>query len=246
VKLSWRATLLVLIAVAAAFFLASRFRPRPIAAELLRDESIAVDGVVRRFRLVIPHATAQGPVPLVIAFHGMGDSSESMAAYSKLDGLAAEKGFLLVYPAAARSMWGTVNVDLESLDEHADVRFFDELLVELGTRFELDHNRIYVIGMSNGASFAQLLASARRNVVAVVAHSGAPPREVFRPSHSFPVLLLVGEDDPAFDAMLNGAADYRERGHPAEFTSVPGLGHEWSTSHNSTIWDFLSAQKRDR
>jgi poly(3-hydroxybutyrate) depolymerase len=141
-------------------------------------------------------------------------------------------------------MWATVNVDADDLDHNVDVRFFDVLSAHLSERFEVDSDRVYLVGMSNGASFAQLVAFARPNVAAVVAHSGTKPREISMTPSPFPVLLIVGADDSAADAMHSAAGEYRDNRHAIEFISVPGLGHEWSTSHNAEIWDFLSKHNR--
>ena len=141
----------------------------PIAARIVLDETINVDGAVRHYRLVIPNRLPQERVPIVFAFHGIGDSTtEEMAAYSDLDRLAAENGFILVYPVARNHMWATMNIDPKNLDRNPDVRFFDQLLGHLGERFRLNPNGVYLVGMSNGASFAQLVAFVRENVAAVV------------------------------------------------------------------------------
>ena len=214
--------------------------PRQIAAQILPDQSIAVDESVRRFRLVIPRSLPADKVPLVIAFHGIGDSPEGMAEYSDLDRLAVESGFILVYPAARRAMWATVNVDAQQLDDNPDIRFFDRLLEHLAGRFRIDPSRVYLVGMSNGATFAQLLAFARPDVAAVVAHSGPMPRDLQPATRRFPILLLVGTNDSAADAMRSDAAEYRTNNHPVDFVAIPGLGHEWSIRHNDAIWRFLS------
>jgi len=214
--------------------------PRQIAARILPDQSIAVDESVRRFRLVIPQSLPADKVPIVFAFHGIGDSPEGMAEYSALDRLAADSGFILVYPQARRTMWTTVNVDAQNLDDNPDIRFYDRLLEHLAGRFLIDPNRVYLVGMSNGACFAQLVAFARPDVAAVVAHSGPKPRDLQAAASRFPILLLVGTNDSAADAMRSDAAEYRHNEHSVEFVAIPGLGHEWSASHNDAIWKFLS------
>jgi polyhydroxybutyrate depolymerase len=218
----------------------------PIAAEIVPDEAIDVDGSVRHYRLVIPNRLPQERVPIVFAFHGIGNSTEEMAAYSGLDRLAAEDGFILVYPVARNSMWTTINIDRENLDRNPDVRFFDRLLGHLGERFSLDPNRIYLVGMSNGASFAQLVAFVRADVAAIVAHSGMRPVELTGAIRPFPILLLVGADDSAVNGIRSDAAQYRDDGHAVELIVVSGLGHQWSTDHNGAIWGFLSRHPRDR
>ncbi len=113
-------------------------------------------------------------------------------------------------------------------------------LSHLGERFNLDPNRIYLVGMSNGASFAQLVAFVRADVAAVVTHSGTRPVALTGAIRPFPILLLVGADDLVLNAIRSDAARYRDGGHPVELIVVPGLGHQWSTDHNGAMWDFFS------
>ena len=226
-----------------ATILAYCFWPHHIAANILPDQTIVVDEAVRQYRLVVPHSLPAEPVPILFAFHGIGDSPEGMAAYSALDRLAADSRFILVYPAARRAMWTTVNVDAENLDENPDIRFFDRLLEDLAGRFPIDPNRIHLVGMSNGASLAQLLAFARPNVAAVVAHSGPKPHGLRESARPFPIMLLAGDEDLAAEAMTSDAEEYRASKHPVELIPIPGLGHEWSKSHNAAIWEFLSRHK---
>ena len=142
------------------------------AAEISPDERLTCEGEVRSYRLVVPHSLSQ-PAPIVFAFHGVGGSGEGMARYSKFDRLAGKEGFLLVYPAAQKGMWATMETVERPLEDNPDIQFFDQLLDHLDKRFDIDRNRVYVVGMSNGASFVQLLMIARPSVIAAAAaHSG--------------------------------------------------------------------------
>lgn len=214
------------------------------AADVFPDERLKVGEAERSFRLVVPRRL-QNPAPLVFAFHGMGDTAAGMASYSKLDRLAARQGFVLVYPEARKGMWATMEIGEVALEDNPDLQYFDRLLEVLGERFDLDQRRTYVIGMSNGASFAQLLAAARPDkIAAAAAHSGPNPGELLPPGEGPPLLLLVGEDDFACSVMRADAERYRDCGRAAEFESIPGWGHQWSTAHNSRIWAFLSQSRR--
>jgi polyhydroxybutyrate depolymerase len=213
---------------------------RPIEANIYPTEDITVDGTTRHYRLVVPH-TLPKPAPIVFAFHGIGDSTESMANYCRLDQLAARDGFILVYPAARKSMWATDDAKADKLDANADVRFFDQLLIHLANHHEIDRDRVYAVGMSNGASFVQLLAIARSNeIAAIAACSGSKPRDIGSFKKPLPIMLVVGANDVASRAMQSDAGHYRSEGHVVEFVSVPGLGHEWPASHNTEMWNFLS------
>lgn len=234
------ATLLFASGACVAFLV---LREGPLNA-VVRTHELRVDGETRSYRIVVPQA-ASTPTPIVFAFHGIGDSPESMAAYSQLDRLAADNGFILVYPAAQNAMWSTTNVDPASLDANPDVRFFDELLSHLASDYEIDSDRVYLAGMSNGASFVQLLAVARPNQIAgLVAHSGLRPKELSRCDDPIPMMLVVGADDSAAPIMQSDAAQYRVSGHVIEYICVPRLAHAWSTRHNADMWRFLSSHAR--
>lgn len=241
-----RLTAACVFLVIAVGVVAYRGRTRPIAADIFPHETIAVGNEVREYRLVAPHSVMGGaPVPVVFAFHGVGDSTEAMAAYTGLDRLAAEEGFLLVYPAARNSMWETLDVDPAHLDGNPDVQFFDRLREHVGDRFQVDSGRVYVVGMSNGGTFVQLLAAARPRIAAVVAHSGPKPLQLGDNRRPFPVLLVAGANDPAAEFMRSDADDYRRQGHEVELIIVPGLGHEWSRTNNLAMWEFLRQHKLD-
>lgn len=227
--------LIVVLAAGAHHLISSR----PPAVDV-SQETIVVSDDERSFRLVVPKAHSDS-VSVVFAFHGMGDSPDSMAAHSRLDYLAAENGFILVYPAGRKSMWLAHVGDSGTLDANRDVQFFDAVLEDISSRYDIDGDRVYVMGMSNGASFVQLLATARSDVVAAaVAHSGSRPQELPDSERAFPILLIVGSDDPVATSMQSDFDDYRSVGHDVDLVTVDGLGHAWSTGHNSDAWDFLA------
>ena len=76
---------------------------------------LTVDDAARSYRIVIPH-TLPHPAPIVFAFHGIGDSTETIASYSRLDQLAARSGFILVYPAARNGMWAAIDASPDTLE----------------------------------------------------------------------------------------------------------------------------------
>jgi polyhydroxybutyrate depolymerase len=236
---SWRIVLLS-TTLAASLAVLLMIWQRPFPADIHPNEVISLDGGTRSYRIVIPHQLPI-PAPVVFAFHGIGDSTESMANYSRLDDLAAHNGFVLVYPAAHNSMWATINVDPDNLDANLDVRFFDELIDYLSNRRAIDLDRVYLVGNSDGATFAQLLATARPHQIAgLAAHSGPRLRELHPSENQRPIMLLVGANDSAASAIKSDADQYRKEGQVVEMVVVPGLGHEWSKRHNEQMWRFLS------
>src|SRR4029077_9437317 len=111
---------------------AANFDDKPTGAHgTFADEKITVGKESRTFRLVVPKSVDLAkPAPLVVAFHGMLiDSKDVMPKYTKLDELAADKKFILVFPEAQEKMWG-----IKPEKVKADLDFFDALLAELQKR----------------------------------------------------------------------------------------------------------------
>ncbi|EAQ80098.1 alpha/beta hydrolase family esterase [Blastopirellula marina] len=205
-------------------------------------ESINLDGESRSYRLTVPASRPDAPLPIVVALHGIGDSTESMAHYSQLDRLAARGECYVVYPEAYKAMWNVVGISPENLAQNRDLRFIDELLARL--RNQLDIDGVYLIGMSNGATFAQALLFTRTDIDAVVAHSGSKPKGLEPSDNASPILLIVGANDPVIDAIRRDAATYRAAGYSVQLIEAPHLGHQWSTPHNAQIEQFLLRRRQ--
>jgi polyhydroxybutyrate depolymerase len=218
---------------------------RVYEVDVIPAVEIKVGGVPRTYRLVAPHEPPQGLMPVIFAFHGIGDSPESMVASAELNRLVSGHGFLLVCPRAHDHAWTTIGPDAANPESNEDIQFFDAILNELGQRDDVDLKRVYVVGMSNGASFAQLLATHRSDqIAAVAAHSDTLPREAqaSKPTRPFPVMLLVGLEElpAAIQTYREEAARYKQAGLEVELVEISGVGHAWDVRQNEAIWDFLS------
>lgn len=102
------------------------------------------------------------------------------------------------------------------------------------------------MGMSNGASFAQLLAFQRSDeIAAVVAHSGSLPKELRskKLTRPFPILLVVGANDTV-EAIDDSAKEYQKNGQTVKLLVVPGIGHAWAKDRNEEFWEFLEKYQR--
>ena len=214
------------------------------AAGTFVDEKLKVGGQERLYRLVVPKSVdLKKASPLVVAFHGMGiDSSKVMPRYTKLDDLAADKKFILVYPEAIGRSWG---IDPKKVT--ADLAFFDALVADISSRYEVDANRLYVLGMSNGGYFAHLVGKERSTkVAAVCSHSGPLGLQTLlgiRAERKFPVMIVHGDKDRLFDVKIarENRDKYEREKHEVKYVEVPGLNHFWAVDAkiNEQIWDFF-------
>jgi polyhydroxybutyrate depolymerase len=222
--------------------------PRPSGGQggetgVFPDEHIEVAGKDRAYRLIVPKSIDPSqPVPLVFAFHGFLDSKDFMAWYSKLDLLAEKHGFILVFPNGRDRRWPLL-LELAK----PDLAFFDALLDHLSSRYNIDLNRVYLTGMSNGAYFTHVVASQRADKVAAIApHSGGlgliGGKQPDLP-HKYAVLLIHGEADALVGASESRRARdaYQKWGHTAEYIEVPKLNHFWAhdADINERIWKFF-------
>jgi polyhydroxybutyrate depolymerase len=145
--------------------------------------SIVSAGVPRRYLLYVPKAYDRSrPTPLVISIHPGATWPAFEMNTSGWNELANQYGFIVVYPAGSGAFLGTFTrgASIWPGGPHSlprDVRFISDLIDKLEAQYNIDPNRIYANGMSNGGNMAFLLSctlSARIAAVGVVA--GAQPQ----------------------------------------------------------------------
>lgn len=215
------------------------------------DETVTVGQRKRTFRLVVPKSVdLTKPAPLVVAFHGMLiDSKDVMPKYTKLGDTAAAHQFLLAFPEAVGRSWGLTPDKVTD-----DLAFFDALVADVGGRYKVDADRIFVLGMSNGGYFAHLVGKERSKTVAAVAsHSGPLGLQTLggvKAARKFPVLIVHGDKDRllAVEFARENRDKYTKEGHEVKYVEVAGLGHEWAARQkvNDTIWEFFKGHPLDK
>jgi polyhydroxybutyrate depolymerase len=231
---------------------AQQTKPDPSAENLpagvFPNERIMVGGLARLFRLVVPSAVNGGKaVPLVFAFHGLGDTKDRFAQYSRLDELAQKQGFVLAYPNARALFW-----PLTGEWARDDLAFFDALYAQLTLGYNIDPNRVFLIGNSNGAYFSHLLAMHRADRIAAIAvHSGGLGVVVpgsGQAAHRYAVFAVHGAVDPVVPVSESRRVRdaYQGAGHVVEYLEIAGHDHRWAghMDVNTRMWTFLSAHPR--
>jgi polyhydroxybutyrate depolymerase len=175
--------------------------------------TLRVDGVERRYLVLLPPAGHPGPLaPLVLVFHGGGGRAEGIAPHTGFSRLAAREGFVAVYPDGLDHRW---NDGRGYAATHDDVGFVRALLDTLRRERPIDPRRIYATGISNGAIFTYRLACDLPGVFAAVAPvAGAMPVDLVPTcGHAEPVsvLALQGTADPLMPYGGGGVARRRGR-----------------------------------
>ena len=168
---------------------------------LYKLDTLSIDGEERRWRLFIPDQYQEGiALPLVLDFHGTGSTPEQQSRISEFEFLAAKSGFFVATPEAKypRNSDGrlTWNVDLM---QHGvdDVRFAEEMIIDISNRFTVDPKRIYATGFSGGGRMSSRLACDLADVIAAIGPvAGARYPEDCNPSRPVPVITFHGRKDP--------------------------------------------------
>lgn len=216
-----------------------------------------VPGWADRNVLVHPPASATGPVPLVLDFHGGGGSKDGADRLSCAEGdadsahcltaLADREGFAVAFPDGTPKFLGWIRswnagggqdgwrcVGGAACDEGVDdVAYVDDLLDMLGSAVEVDPGRVYATGMSNGAAMAHRLACERpERFAAIVAVGGANQAEGWpgcAPEAPIAVAQIHGTEDPCWmpDGTIGPCLD--EDGEATDrFVSVDASMAGWS------------------
>jgi len=169
-------------------------------------DTVFTGGLTRTFRIHIPKSYINSEsMPLVIALHGGGGSADAMAVLTLggFDTLSEREGFLVVYPEGIEKHWNDgrglkrYRTQRENTD---DVAFISFLIDYLYKKYNIDRNRVYVTGMSNGAIMSFRLGCELSDKIAAIAPvAGLMPVKTFgncRPSKHISVLIINSTDDP--------------------------------------------------
>ncbi|MFZ5832186.1 MAG: haloalkane dehalogenase [Planctomycetota bacterium] len=143
---------------------------------------VRVGQVDRRYRVHVPaDYDASKPTPVVIAFHGGGGNPESMARLSGLNAKSDEAGFIVVYPyGSGRDLERGLTFNggeccgYAMINKVDDVSLTRELLDNLATVANVDPDRVFATGLSNGGIMAHYVASELSDRIAAIAPIGGP------------------------------------------------------------------------
>ncbi len=116
--------------------------------------ALVSSGETREYLLFVPRShDPTKPTPLVISMHGAAMWPAAQMEVSQWNRVANRHGFIVVYPSgtglARHKAWRAG--DDSSL---RDVKFISDLISRLSADFNIDAERIYADGLSNGAGMA--------------------------------------------------------------------------------------------
>jgi polyhydroxybutyrate depolymerase len=159
-----------------------------------------------------PPGRTFGELPLVVVLHGAYGSAEQTRATYGWDALADREHFVVAYPNGRSHFWNagyccgpphTKNVD--------DVAFLHDLRDVLLQRDGVDPNRVYAVGMSNGAMMTYAWACARPTDLAGIGPVAGALVAPCQPAPAVSVVAVHGSADRSVP--INGGIGPRSVSH---------------------------------
>ncbi len=171
-------------------------------------ESFFFEGNERSAIICSGMESPPGPAPMVFVFHGYSGYSKSVRRAFRIEDHWPEalvvyvQGLVIpqrddgrVEPGRERTGWQRA----PGMDGDRDLKFIDFLVEDLSDRYNIDQDRIYATGFSNGAIFTWVLLAARPHTFAAFAPiSGVDNGVLDSATVPKPVIYHFGRNDSAF------------------------------------------------
>ena len=165
-----------------------------IQAQTTIRDSILYEGLWRNYRLFLPNGfNVNTQRPLVFNLHGYGSNALEQEIYSGFDAIADTADVIVCYPNGLNNSWNAFDRVPD------DVGFIDSLITLLHNEYNVNLNRIYSTGMSNGGFMSNYLACELTNRFAAIAPVAGTNSVLVQascsPSRNIPVLHIHGTAD---------------------------------------------------
>ena len=180
---------------------------------------------------------------MVIFLHGSGQNGNLYYNISGWNGVADTANIVMAYPSALeycvtedgvtslRSKFSAFPQDGDEFcpgqDIKDDVLFIDEVIKEVTSNYNIDSNRIYIVGFSNGGEMAARCALDLGDKISACVSSGgggALPRDtVLIPKRIMPMMNMFGNKDAKIIKGLNLTVDSVPMGFDLLYGMFPVL-----------------------
>ncbi len=164
------------------------------------DATLQHGGLIREYSVYVPSIyDATKPTPLVLNLHGYTSVNWQQEFYGDFRPIADTANFIVVHPNgtfdANNNRYWNVGFFPSAID---DVGFLLALIDSLSVTYNIDANRIYSTGMSNGGFMSYRLACETSRFAAIASVTGGMTTSVYNncmPTKPIPVMEIHGTVD---------------------------------------------------
>lgn len=188
---------------------------RSVSDDTFIHEVQTIDGYEREWYIYVPSSYSEDgeAMPLVVYYHGTGQSGLLSMRQGDWWKLAEEKGFIVVCPSGSLENTRSpkkipqMSWNVEDYGNADDIVFTEALLDYMTENYNIDESRVYATGQSNGGRMSIYAGLALPKRITAVASAGASalttgetPTEYFLPeeldeSYTVPFMATLGEYD---------------------------------------------------
>ncbi|MEO1414114.1 MAG: T9SS type A sorting domain-containing protein [Bacteroidota bacterium] len=229
--------------------------PLASVAQQTINGTITHDGMQRSYILYLPKSYAGNvPFPLVFNFHGYTSNAQAQMNYGDFRPVADTGNFLVVHPQGTlfngNTHWNVGGWTLGSQTD--DVDFTRVLIDSLSANYNIDMDRVYATGMSNGGFLSYLLGCQLSSKIAAVASvTGSMTPQTFspcNPGHPMPSLQIHGTIDDvipyggnSFSRSIEDVIEYWANVNNCDPTPIKTLMPEVNTVDFSRVERYVYA-----
>ena len=162
------------------------------------DVSLPLGQALRQYKVHVPASyDGRTPVALTLDLHGYGFTSDDQMNRSGQRRESDRLGFIVVWPQGLSNGWNGEGCCGLSVDLHVDdVGFLRSVIAQVSARANIDANKVYVTGWSNGGGMAQRMACEAADVVRAIASVSHPLNtNTCQPARAVSVLAFHGTAD---------------------------------------------------
>lgn len=161
--------------------------------------SLSHGGLNRTYIVYLPSSYTQGSsLPLVLVLHALTMNGQRIMRVSGMNAVAEANNFIAVYPDGIGGSWNT-GLPIPGASTADDVGFLEALIDKMVSLYNIDLNRVYSCGLSNGGFMSYKLACESSKCFAAVASvAGTITDAAFStcaPTRPVPVMHIHGTAD---------------------------------------------------
>lgn len=202
--------------------------------------SITHNSLIRFYKLHIPKKyNSATPTPLLVAFHGGGGDMnyQSNDKFYKQITKSEEAGYIVAFPngisrfkSGKLATWNAGKCCGEARDTKVDdIGFIKEMIAKISSQTNIDKNKIFATGMSNGGMMSYRLACEMSETFkGIAAVAGTDNTIDCAPKNPISVLHIHAKND---DHVLYqggaGSGSHKNKSQVTDYVSVPATISKW-------------------